>query len=255
MRTEQFLDEIVRSAQIPSESRRREVLRELRAHMEDFVICARGAGHTEEEAERLACASFGDPRQIAMQFGWVYRKQRAVMRASAFVLSIVVVAAAIAGIVMSLQAGLAIGLGVPLVHMLSARHTMIEAADILASATAYLGLLALEKRFDGHRLPRAAGALAILFAMAIGLLRVTGGPWMFPAVGLAIGLFLRTVQALLKSAAARCGVVLACFGLFGMLSFGPIAMANWMVMGAGYLTMAHMAAGVDRALFRRFQYL
>jgi hypothetical protein len=255
MRTEQFLDEIVRCAQIPSESRRREVLRELRAHVEDFVVCARSEGHTEEEAERLARASFGDPRQIAMQFGWVYRKQRAALRVSAFVLSIAVVAAAIAGIVMSLQAGLAIGLGVPLAHMLSARHTMIEAADILASATAYLGLLALEKRFDGQRLLRAAGALAIIFAMPIGLFRVTGGPWMFLAVGLTVGLFLRTVQTLLKSAAVRCGVVLSCFGLFGMLSFGPIAMASWVVMGAGYFTMTHLAAEVDRAVFRRLQYL
>ena len=102
MRTDHLIDEIVSSAQIPSESRRREVLRELQAHVEDFVFCARSAGHTEEEAERLAFASFGDPRQIAMQFGWVYRKQRAFLRVAVFVLSTIAVAVAIAGTVMPL---------------------------------------------------------------------------------------------------------------------------------------------------------
>ena len=255
MRTDQLIDEIVRAARIPSAGRRHEVSRELRSHVEDFVLSARSAGHSEEEAERLAWASFGDPRQIAMQFGWVYRKQRAVLGVSAFVLSTMVVAAAIAGMVMSLQAGLAVGLGMPLARMFSAHHTMIESADILASATAYLGLLWLEKRFEDRRFLRAAAALAGIFAMLMGLSRVAGGPWMFLAVGLAIGLFLRTVKTLLKSAAARCAVVLACFGLCGMILFGPFAMASWLLMGTGYFAMTHVAAGVDRALCRRLQYL
>ncbi len=142
MRTGHFIGEIVSAARIPSERRRREVLRELQAHIDDFVCGARRAGHTEEEAERLAIASFGDPRQIAVQFGWVYRKQRAILRFSVFVISTITVSAAIAAMVMSLQAGLAIGFGVPsFQRMFSARHTLIEAADILASAAAYVGLI------------------------------------------------------------------------------------------------------------------
>jgi hypothetical protein len=253
MRTARLIDEIVNSAQIPSESRRREVLRELQAHIEDFVLCARGAGHTEEEAERLALAHFGDPRQIALQFGWVYRKQRAMLRVSAFFLSSTAVAAAIAAIVMSLQAALAIGLGVPLVHLFSARHTMIEAGDILASAIAYLGLLSLEKSYDRLHFTRAAAALSAIFALLIVLFRIAGAPWPVLLFGLAVALFLRTMQALLKSPTARGGVVLACFALFGRISFGPFSMASWLVMGAGYLAMAHVGARLDSALFRRLQ--
>ncbi len=145
MGADHLINQIVSASKIPSESRRREVLRELQAHVEDFVLYARSAGHTQEEAERLALANFGDPRQIAVQFGWVYRRRRAALRISVFLLSTVTVAITIAGIVMSLQAGLALGLGVPLTRMFSARHTMIEAADILASAAAYLGLISLEK--------------------------------------------------------------------------------------------------------------
>jgi hypothetical protein len=252
MGADHLIKQIVRSSQIPSESRRREVLRELQAHVEDFVLSARTAGHTQEEAERLAFANFGDPRQIAVQFGWVYRKQRATLRISVFLLSTITVAIAIAGFVMSLQAGLAIGLGVPLERMFSARHTMIEAADILASAAAYLGLISLEKMLGAHSFARAAAALTAIFAVLIAIFRIAGAPWLVLVFGLVISLFLRTAQTLLKSLGARSLVVLASFSLFGLIAFGPISMASWLVMGAGYLTMTHLAARVDGALDRRY---
>ncbi len=247
-----LIHQIVSSSHIPSESRRREVLRELQAHVEDFVLCARKAGHTQEEAERLAFANFGDPRQVAMQFDWVYRKQRAALRISVFLLSTITVAIAIAGIVMSLQAGLAIGLGVPFARMFSVHHTMIEAADILASAAAYLGLISLEKVLGERSFARAAAALIGSFAVLIAILRVAGAPWLVLVFGLVIALFLRTAQTLLKSPGARTLVVLASFCLFGLIAFGPISMASWLVMGAGYLTMTHLAARVDGALYRQY---
>ncbi len=72
------------------------------------------------------------------------------------------------------------------------------------------------------------------------------------AFGLVIALFLRTAQTLLKSPGARTLVVLASFCLFGLIAFGPISMASWLVMGAGYLTMTHLAARVDGALYRQY---
>jgi hypothetical protein len=251
MRTDRLIDEILRSAQIPSESRRREVMRELRAHVEDFVVCARRAGHTEEEAERLAIANFGNPRQIAAQFGWVYRKQRAAVQASVFVASALVVAAASTGIAMLLQAGLAFGLGRPMPNIFYSHHALIEAADILASATAYLGLIALEKLLEGRNFVRAAAALSAIFAVLVTLFLLAGAPWLIPVFGLVIALFLRSVQRLLKSPAARTGVVLACFGLFGTVRFGLLSVTSWLAVGTGYLVMTYLAARVDRALFRR----
>src|SRR5579872_1390698 len=247
MRTVHLIDEIVSS--IPSEGRRREVVRELQAHIEDFILCARGAGHTEEEAGRLAIAHFGDPRQIALQFGWVYRKQRAARRLSVFVLSTVAVAIAIAGLVMSLQAVLAIGLGVPLQNIFSPRHTIIEAADILASATAYLGLISLEKVLEGRSLARAAAALSVIFAFLIAIFRVAGAPWRILVFGLVVGLFLRTVQMLLQGLAARAAVVLACFVLLGLIAFHTVNVASWLVSGTGYLALTLLAERVDRALY------
>jgi hypothetical protein len=252
MRTHRLIDRIVRSSRIPSESRRREVSRELHAHVEDFVLCARRAGHTEEEAERLAFANFGDPRQIALQFGWVYRKQRAALRIVIFLISTFTVAVAIAAIVMSLQAGAAISSGVPLLRVFSARHTIIEAADILATAAAYLGLLSLQKVLAGRAFARAAAALSAIFAVLMALFRFVGAPWRVLLFGLIAGLFLRTVQTLWKSEAARTVVVLASFVLFGALAFRAINVASWLAAGTGYLAMTHLAERVDRALFRQY---
>jgi hypothetical protein len=74
--TDRLIDEIMAASRIPSEKRRREVLRELRAHVEDFVSAGRQSGHGEEEIERLLLERFGDQRQIAQQFAWVYRRER-----------------------------------------------------------------------------------------------------------------------------------------------------------------------------------
>jgi len=71
---ERLIDEIMAASRIPSERRRREVLRELRAHVEDFVSAGRLSGRSEEDIERLLLERFGDPGQIAQQFAWVYRR-------------------------------------------------------------------------------------------------------------------------------------------------------------------------------------
>lgn len=247
---DRLIEAIVTASQIPSLRRRREVSRELKAHIEDFVRAARDAGHSEEETERLVFANFGDPREIAGQFGWVYRKERAALRIRVFILSTFAVAVSIAAIIMAMQAGIAIGFGLPLSRTFSTRHITIQAADILSVAAAYLGLISLEKIFRDWRFPKVAAALAAIFAIAIVLFRVYGAYWRFLLFGLVIGLFLRTTHVMLKSLPLRAAVVLAGFGMLGLVSFGPAALPNWLVAGAGYLAMAHLAIRVDGALYR-----
>ena len=53
--TERLIDEIMAASRIPSEKRRREVSRELRAHIEDFVSAGRRSGRDEEDIERHDC--------------------------------------------------------------------------------------------------------------------------------------------------------------------------------------------------------
>jgi hypothetical protein len=77
--------------------------------------------------------------------------------------------------------------------------------------------------------------------------------------------FLRTVQVCLSRSAARLGAVFAGFGVLGVIFFHPPASAvpsalariaaSWMLMGAAYQAMTHLAARVDAALLNRFQRL
>src|ERR1700730_6333587 len=160
---DRFIQEIVSSSQIPSERRRKEVLRELKAHVEDFVAVSRDAGHTDEETQRLVFANFGDPQEIAKQFAWVYRRERAILHIAVFVMSTIVVASSIAVVVMTMRAGIALGLGVPLLRMFSPRHTIIEAMNMLSTAAAYVGLISLEKLFESRAFQKAAASLALVF--------------------------------------------------------------------------------------------
>jgi hypothetical protein len=250
-----LIEEIVTAARIPSKRRRREVSRELQAHMEDLVLRTRDAGHSDEEVQRLAVASFGDPREIARQFAWVYRKERAVLGLTVFVLSTIAVAASIAAVVTTMKAAIAIGLGVPLFQMFNPHHSLIEGMDILATAAAYVGLMSLEKLFEQHRFQKATGLLVLMIAIIAVLLRLAGAPWQFLLFGLVSGVFLRTIQVLLTNQVARIVIVTASFGLLGLISFRPLHIASWLVTGLAYQTMTHLAARVDRALFKGLQQL
>src|SRR5215831_635340 len=92
---ERLIDEVMAASRIPFARRRREVLRELRAHVEDFVSAGRQSGCSEAEIDRLLVERFGNPQQIARQFAWVYRRERATLHLGAFLISTVLVSLAI----------------------------------------------------------------------------------------------------------------------------------------------------------------
>src|SRR6267154_4687582 len=129
-RVEELIDCIVNSSQIPS-GRRREIQRELRSHIDDFVLATHDAGHDQEEIEKLVLANFGDAGQIGEGFAWVYRHERRSLRVLAFALSTVVLASSLLAALLATQAGLALGFGTPVMSVLASRHTRIEALDIL----------------------------------------------------------------------------------------------------------------------------
>jgi len=249
---ERLIGEIMAASRIPSARRRREVLRELRAHVEDFVSAGRQRGRSEEDSERLLLERFGDPRQIAQQFAWVYRRERAALHLGGFLISTVLVSLVISAAAMAMQAGMAFSFGAPVLGVFGSRHTAIEALDILATVAAYVGLISLG-RFFGR-------PLAVLAAVAAGLLAVfaaAGLPPQFILFGFANGAMLRGVQVAVRHPAARLGAVLACLAVLGAVFFHPswsalaASAASWLTMGLAYHLMTHVAARVDRALLGR----
>jgi hypothetical protein len=249
---DRLIDEIMSASRIPFEKRRREVLRELRAHVEDFVSAGRQSGRREEDIELLLLERFGDPRRIARQFAWVYRHERAALYLGGFLISTVVVSLVISAAAIAIQAGMVFGFGAPGLRAFGLRHTAIEALDILATAAAYVGLITLE-RFFGR-------PMTVLAAVAAGLLAVfaaAGLPPQFVLFGFANGVMLRGIQVAVRHPAVRLGTVLACFAVLGAVFFHPssgalaASAASWLIMGLAYHLMTHVAARVDRELLGR----
>jgi hypothetical protein len=255
---EELIDRIVISSRVPPGKRRREIQRELRAHIEDFVIAAREAGRGQDEIEQLVLANFGDPGQIARGFAWVYRHERRRLRVLAYTLSTMLLASCLLAAILATQACLAFGFGTPIINVLVSRHTAIEALDILASVAAYLGLTSLESLFQRRRFQKAALLLAAIFTILIVSCAAAGLHTTFLIFGLVNGFFFRAVQLLPAPRAARVGIIVVCFPLAGLVltllrspvsqvAFGATC-ASWLVMGVGYHLMTELAARVDAAL-------
>lgn len=259
---DELIGDIVNSSEIPS-GKRGEIQRELRSHIEDFVVAAREAGHDPDEIEKLVLAHFGDPGQVAQGFAWVYRHERRRLRAFAYMLSTVVLACCLSAAILAAQAGLAFGFGTPVMNVLASRHTVIEILDILASVAAYLGLTSLESMFDSYRFLKAGFLLAAVLAILIVSFAATGLPISFLFFGFVNGIFSRAVQLFVAPKLARFGIVVVCFLLAGLLfsilrsPASHLALAatgaSWFVMGAGYQLMTYLAARVDAAFLDGLQ--
>jgi hypothetical protein len=163
-----------------------------------------------------------------------------------------------------MQAGLAFGFGTPILRVLAGKHTVIEALDILASVAVYLGLTALENLFESHRFQKAVFLLTGILALLIVSCTAAGLHTAFLVYGLVNGVFFRSIQLFVTPTFARLGIVVICFPLAGLvlaLLRSPVSQvapaatcASWLVMGAGYQLMTHLAARVDAALFNGLQH-
>lgn len=260
---DQLIECILSCSQIPPGRRRRDIQRELRSHIEDFIAAAREAGRAQDEIEKLVLIHFGDPDQIAEGFAWAYRYERRRLRLFAYALSTVLLASSLFAAILTIQTGLALGLGTPIARVFASRHTVIEALDILASVAAYLGLISLEDLFKSHPFQRAALLLTAIIAMLAGAGVAAGLHVTFLVFGLVNGVFFRTIQRLVAWKAARVSIVAVCFLLAGLISafiWSPVSLifrvascASWLAMGAGYLLMTDFAARVDAALVSGLQ--
>ena len=254
---DELIDRIVNSSQLPSERQRREIQRELRSHLEDFVFSAREAGRAPGEIEELVRANFGDPARIAQGFAWVYRHERRRLRALAYTLSIVLLASCLLAAILTMQAGLAFSLGRPITKLLASRHTVIETLDIFASVAAYLGVTSLENVFESHQFQKAAFLLVLIDAILMASCAAAGLQANFLVLGLVTGLFFRVIQLFITPVVARVGIVVVCFPLAGLtmaLLRSPasqvslaLTSVSWLCMGVGYQLVTHLAARVDAA--------
>ena len=259
---EELIACIANCSQIPP-ARRRAIQRELGSHVEDFITASREAGCDEGEIEKLVQSRFGDPAQIALGFARVYRHERRMFQVIAYALSTLCLAGALWAVILALQAGMAFGVGTPIMDVLASRHAVIEGFDIVASIAAYLGLTSFESLFETRQFQKAVLLLSLIVAGLILSCGAVGWHSAFLLYGLINGVFFRALQLFVASKAARVGLVVVCFALAGVVSAllrspgSQLALAttcaSWLVMGAGYQLVSHLAVRVDAALFNGLQ--
>ena len=259
----ELIGDVIRRARIPSEAKRQSLVRELQSHLEDSILAAREAGHSDDEIRRLVFARFGDPGQVAQGFARVYRRERTILRIAVFLLSTLAVASMLSAAILAMQAGLAIGFGASVVKVIASRHTIIEALDILSTVAVYTGLISLERLFDVQRFQKASAVVTLTVAIAVAGCAAANVHAPFLVFGFVSGVFLMTIQTIMKSNLVRTGVAAACFAAAGLLLFQahppafPYALArncaSWFVMGAGYQLMAGLAPRLNEALSNGLQ--
>ena len=254
-----LIETIVTASEIPSRKRRLELVRELRSHIAELELAERAAGRSDDEIERTVTERFGDPLQVARNFGWAYRRQRAALRVQVLAISAIAIAAAIIGGVLTLQAAIAAGLGLNFAGAAGSRHTLIEVLDIGATVTAYLAIASLERIFDAGRRWKAIAVFAAVLMLLLEACAFVGMSGFFLVFGAANAVFLRSIQLTVKSRAARFAATVTSLQLFAFLFWGfhlsPASVTSWFVMAAGYQLMTSLASRVDERLSQELRHI
>jgi hypothetical protein len=175
---EQLIDGIVHSSRVPPGKRRREIERELRAHIDDFVASAREAGRGQDEIERLVLANFGDsgnPGRPGLRL-WRVNHERAREQAH----------------------------GDRGARYHSLRRRLV-------------GLTALESLFETCRFQKAAVLLAAIIGILMVSCAVASLHAPFLMFGLVNGIFVRAIRLWTAPKLARIGIIVVCFPLAGLV--------------------------------------
>jgi hypothetical protein len=257
---EDLIEKIVNASKIAGGGRRKDIARELRAHLEDFALAARQSGHLDSEIQAMILAHFGDPEQIARDFARVYRKERTILYTSAFLVSTLAAAGVIAAIVFMVQVTVVMGLGIPAPRIFETGHLTLEAGYLLATVAAYLGQVSLESLFERSRFEKALAILSAIFCVAGVIAAFSVGHAGLLLLAFASGVVIRALQICCSGLVRRAIAVAVVFGVIGVVSacLQPSEMSNtlavkvvmWVAIGLSCQFMTSLSLRVDRALLK-----
>ena len=161
-------DELVRRilsrSGIRGASARRDLERELRAHLEDAAeaACADGAdGADEAGIPGIVARRFGDPDEIAAQFERLHRFDRRAARLGDAIVLLATSTMAVAALILAIQLLIAVRLGVAPADAFP--RLRAELVAFVSLAFGYMGVYLGEGVFRSRRLWKALGASCALF--------------------------------------------------------------------------------------------
>jgi uncharacterized protein (UPF0335 family) len=169
---DRIVSRVILLAKLPGNKRRREVEKELRAHLDDLAEEARSQGYDDEATARIVRMRFGEPEEVAAAFASVYATERLanrIFQASILVTVSTVAVVVVTGIVQSIAA---IFTATSVISTLRGLH--YELAGFCAIVAGYCSLYAGERLFPTS----LARALLPSVSLGLGLAAVLG--WLIP---------------------------------------------------------------------------
>jgi hypothetical protein len=167
-----IVSRVVLLAKLPGNKHRREIARELRAHLEDLAEDVRSQGYDDAAAARIVRMRFGDPEQVAATFASVYAPERWARR---ILQSTVLFAASIIAVVVVISAVQSVAAMCTAESILSTfRDIHREVFGFAAIAAGYCSLYAGERLFSTSRLR------ALLPSVTLGLGLAAAFAWLIP---------------------------------------------------------------------------
>jgi uncharacterized protein (UPF0335 family) len=171
-RPDHLVSRVIMLAKLPSYKHRREVEKELRAHLDDLAEDAKSQGYDDKASERIVRMRFGEPEEIAAAFATVYAAERLARRILHSTLLMTASIVAVVVVVATVQSIAAICTASSVVLTLRELHR--ECFGFCAIAAGYCSLYA------GERLFPASLARALLPSVTLGLLLAAVFDWLIP---------------------------------------------------------------------------
>ncbi|MEW6737957.1 MAG: permease prefix domain 1-containing protein [Acidobacteriota bacterium] len=240
---EKLIEKILASSGIVSARRRREVARELRAHLEDAIEEARAAGHNEAEIEELVLLRFGEPQEVAEQFADVYCAERFMAYFIYCFLLVVGSLVVVSAFVGTVQISLAVGMGYGAAWAFPRGHLVWEIALLTGLTLGYLSLYFVERLFNRLRLVKAFLLMVPIFTLvSVGLEIWWSGSGIAHGVAFCCAVFVRALEIYCPRIWWKLTGLALFFLMLGLLVLGSFMRTQgtsvWMMVSVFCLTIA-----------------
>jgi hypothetical protein len=172
MHLDHLVSRVILAAKLPGNKRRREVAKELRAHLDDLAEELRSQGYNDEAIGRIVRMRFGEPQDIASAFASVYAPERWARR---ILKSTILFVASILAVVVVISTVQSIAAMCTAESILSTfRDIHREVFGFTAIAAGYCSLYAGERFFSTSRVR------ALLPSLTLGLGLAAVFVWLIP---------------------------------------------------------------------------
>lgn len=169
---ERIISQVIALAKLPGDKSRRDVAKELRAHLDDLTEEVRSQGYDGEAAARIVRMRFGEPEEVAAGFASVYGAERFARRILQSAILVLASMVAVVVVVGTLQSIAAYCTATPIASILRNIHG--EAFGFAAITAGYCSVYA------GERLFPTSLARALLPSLALGLWLAAVFFWLIP---------------------------------------------------------------------------